>query len=203
MSGFFGRLKTLYERSSRRTPLLVQASTAGCVAAVGDVAMQVAERWRDTPTSSSMYDPARTARIASFRLLIFGPAYSLWLRCLERLPMPKAQGQAVLLKVLLDQSVWTPPSIGAFYTWMGCWEGLPPADCAARARAMLWPTLQVNWPFWGGIQLFTFSAVPPPWRVAWISVVHVFWNAFLSSMNQTARSAPPVCAPEATSDGDR
>ena len=49
--------------------------------------------------------------------------------------------------------------------------------------------MQINWPFWGAVQLLTFSVVPQPWRVAWISVVHVFWNAFLSSMNQAARIA--------------
>ena len=113
--------------------------------------------------------------------------------------MPNAQTQAVALKVVLDQAIWTPPSILAFYTWMAFHlDGLPLQSGVDRAKNMLWPTLQVNWPFWGGVQALTFSVVPQPWRVAWISVVHVFWNAFLSSMNQSARASQPATVVTAT-----
>ena len=83
-------------------------------------------------------------------------------------------------------------------------EGRPLRDGVRRAREMLWPTLQVNWPFWSMVQLLTFGVLPKPWRVAWISVVHVFWNAFLSSLNQRARAGPvggPLSAVESLTDG--
>lgn len=140
--------------------------------------MQAIERRRGAETR---YDPMRTARLCAFRLAVFGPAFSLWLRVLER------NVTRVPVKVALDQLVWTPPSISVFYTWMAVAEGHTLGEATARARRMLWPTLQVNWPFWCGVQLFTFSLVPPVWRMAWISCVHVGWNAFLSSLNQRAR----------------
>lgn len=47
-------------------------------------------------------DLARTMRIGSYRLLVFGPAYSLWLRFLEKkVQLPPAR--AFFAKMLLDQ----------------------------------------------------------------------------------------------------
>ncbi|CAE7457607.1 sym1 [Symbiodinium natans] len=188
------RIARLYERLRSKNPVLVQSATAGSVAAAGDLLMQSIEKASAAEGTAAPYDLARAGRIAAFRLCIFGPAYSAWLRVLERVPAPKHPAQGVVLKVLLDQIIWTPPSVISFYVWMGYMEGLHLDTCVERARTMLWPTLRINWPFWGGVQLLTFSVIPQPWRVAWISVVHVFWNAFLSSMNQAARMSQALSA---------
>lgn len=56
-----------------------------------------------------------------------------------------------------------------------------------RAQLMLWPTLQINWPFWCTVHLATFTVVPLQHRLVFISTVQVAWNAFLSGMNEAAR----------------
>jgi hypothetical protein len=93
----------LYENASRRQPLLVQSSTACTVAAVGDVLMQAVERGRQREAQAlevDRYDLTRTARLALFRLTIFGPGYSVWLRVLDR-AVPQSSQRAVVLKVVL------------------------------------------------------------------------------------------------------
>ena len=40
---------------------------------------------------------------------------------------------------------------------------------------------------WVPAHLLTFSVVPPAFRIAWVSTVHVVWNAFVSGLNEQAR----------------
>ena len=103
-------------------------------------------------------------------------------------------------QVLLDQLVWTPPSMVLFFVSMSVMEGAGAAagwrralgDAAAGERVpwdgMLWRTMQINWPFWGGVHSLTYSAVvAPQLRVLFVSLVSVFWNGVLSALNQGAR----------------
>ena len=179
-AGVMAQMAARYHNAAARAPVLVQSASAGCIAAVGDCLMQKIE--------GETWDAARTARIAAFRLLVFGPAYSIWMRTLEkkvRLPQTKA----VVAKIALDQLIWTPPSLMTFYFSMACMEGRGIHEGAERAKTMLWPTLRINWPFWSCVQLVTFSVVPVQHRVVWVSFVHVGWNAFVSGLNQQARVA--------------
>lgn len=110
-----------YERATTVRPLLVQSSMAGAIASLGDLLMQRIER-RET------IDAERTGRIALFRLTIFGPLYSLWMRNLERLVVVSSPARAVVAKTALDQLVWTPPSLSSFYIFsMLLLAGLEPS----------------------------------------------------------------------------
>lgn len=182
---FLRRAADAYGRASATQPLLVQSSTAGAIAATGDLLMQQIES-RQSADGPRRLDLQRTGRIALFRLAIFGPGYSLWMRLLERVTL-SSQSRTVAAKTVLDQLVWTPPSLSLFYVTMAALEGRSLADGVARARRMLWPTLQVNWPVWSCVHLLTFSVVPPAFRIAWVSTVHVVWNAFVSGLNEQAR----------------
>ena len=180
-----GRVAAAYGRASQSRPVIVQSCTSGCIASIGDVLMQqIEQRGSATP---KRWDRERTGRIALFRLTVFGPGYTLWMRSLERLVTVQGTARAVVAKTLLDQLVWTPPSLSIFYVSMAKLEGLRLADGFERAKRMLWPTLQVNWPFWCCVHLFTFTIVPPAWRMAWVSTIHVGWNAFISGLNEKAR----------------
>ena len=177
------RLAATYGRANASRPIAVQSATAGVIASAGDVLMQLIEgHQREKPL-----DLSRTGRIAAFRLAIFGPSYSLWMRALERTVVVSSTARAVVFKTLLDQLVWTPPSLSLFYVTMARLEGQPLATGVDRARRMLWPTLRVNWPFWCCVHVLTFSVVPPALRMAWVSTVQVGWNAFVSGLNETAR----------------
>jgi hypothetical protein len=173
-----------YQRLNTRWPTAVQAITASGIAGTGDLLMQAFERRRRpaTATADSSIDWARTGRFALFRLTVFGPLYSLWMnRVLNR---PSISWP---VKILLDQAVWTPPSLSSFYIFMAVFEGKSLRDGVDRARNLLWPTLQVNWPFWSVVQVFTFNCVPQQYRVAWVSLVQVGWNAFVSGLNEGSR----------------
>jgi protein Mpv17 len=172
------------------------------------------------------WDQERTLRLFGYRLLIFGPGYTLWLKLLEkRLGHLGTSAKGVATKVALDQLVWTPPSMTAFYMWMAFFEpperfvtsitpairpsvsSFPGVDFTQleqkyshginRVRDCLWPTLQVNWPFWSSVGCITFGLIPPKHRILWVSTLQVGWNAFLSNLNQRARlkrGAGSICS---------
>lgn len=178
--GLASRAGTVYGNASTARPVLVQSTSGAAIATAGDILMQ-----RIAPSEAG-HDWGRTARIAAHRLLVWGPGYSLWMRGLERFVRFPAS-RAVPAKILLDQLIWTPPSVGSFYFTMAVLEGKSTQDGVDRAQQMLWPTLQVNWPFWSCVQAVTFGVVPVPYRVAFVSTIHVGWNAWLSHMNEHAR----------------
>ena len=89
--------------------------------------------------------------------------------------------------MILDQGVWSPPALSVFYVYMRLLEGGTLEEGVERARQMLWPTLLVNWPCWGCVNCVTFTLLPLHFRVAWVSLFHVGWNAWLSGMNEKER----------------
>ena len=41
-------------------------------------------------------------------------------------------------------------------------------------------------PFWLSVHTVTFGVLPPYYRIAWASFAAVFWNAYMSHVNQIA-----------------
>jgi len=108
--------------------MLTQAVSAGAIACIGDVSMQVLEQRRAASSSSSSSSSSsddleweRTGRLCAYRATLFAPGYVLWLRLLERTLGASGPG-VVLKKVFLDQAVWTPPCMCVLYGWMGLAE---------------------------------------------------------------------------------
>ena len=122
-----GRATSAYMRANERRPMLTQALSAGAIACIGDVSMQLLEQRRVASRSSSSSSSSadleweRTGRLCTYRATMFAPGYVLWLRLLERTLGSSGPG-VVLKKVFLDQAVWTPPSMCVLYGWMGLAE---------------------------------------------------------------------------------
>jgi protein Mpv17 len=207
------RLGAAYQRAHAHAPLLTQCTAAGVIATLGDSTMQMVEREAATADEDqaeapdkaepTAWEAERTGRLVLYRSLLFAPGYTLWLGLLER-GLGAGTGAGIIVKkVLLDQLIWTPPSMLTLYSWMGLTEHIcateytMDADTLAegarlgweRARQCLWPTLQVNWPVWGVVGCITFGLVPVHLRVIWVSVVQVGWNAFLSGLNERTRQS--------------
>ena len=190
------RLGRHYRAVNERYPMSTQGAIAGVIATAGDLLMQWLEQRGTIMDAATMQvDVERTQLICAHRMFVFGPMYVLWLRVLESRvgSLGLSAGRTVVTKIAADQFIWTPPSMTGFYLWMGALE-LRGADWQlrlesglSRASDLLWPTLQVNWPFWAVVQSVTFSVVPIQHRVIWVSAVQVVWNAYLSHLNEGAR----------------
>ena len=167
-----------YARLNRRRPVVTQSCTALVVGAVGDAVMQGVERHRE---GGGGWDAARTGRLALYRGAIFGPLLSQWLALLER------RVPGVPLKIAADQLLFGPWAVAGFYFTIAALEGRTLAEAQHRAIALTPPTLAVGIPFWCCVHCITFTAVPAPYRIAWISLVQVGFNAFMSGVNASGQ----------------
>eukprot|EP00931_Biecheleriopsis_adriatica_P038380 TRINITY_DN21992_c0_g1_i2.p1 TRINITY_DN21992_c0_g1~~TRINITY_DN21992_c0_g1_i2.p1 ORF type:complete len:193 (+),score=9.98 TRINITY_DN21992_c0_g1_i2:68-646(+) len=175
------------QRALSQHPHVGNACFAAIVGGAGDVGNQL---YCGCPEE---YEPGRTMRLAGYRLCVWGPLYSCFVRALDRIIGPAASAGAVTSKILADQLVWTPPSMTLFYMCMAVAEG--GTVNAGWHRAMgesawdgtLWKTLKINWPFWGTAHIVTYALVPLTYRVAFVSMVSIAWNGILSGLNQAAR----------------
>jgi protein Mpv17 len=191
-----------YNHYNGKMPILVQAMTAGGIASAGDLICQTTEgrrlRWwpagagasdGDEAEGEQGYDWMRVGRLAAFRLFLFGPYYSMWLRTLHRYVVLPKKWQTVSAQIMLDQFIMAPPALSSFFMFMSMAEGNSIDDSVSRTRQTLWPTVQVNWCFWIPVQAVTFGIVPKGLQVGFVSLVQVGWNAWLSGVNNTARIA--------------
>ena len=141
-----------YNHYHGKKPILVQAITAGGIASLGDLLCQTTEgrrfSWFAGDEEDQGYDWMRVGRLASFRLFLFGPYYSMWLRYLHRNVALASKWQTVSAQILLDQILMAPPALFSFFTFMSLAEGNSLDDSIARSKQVLWPTVKVNWCFW-------------------------------------------------------
>ena len=193
-----------YNQCNEQMPTVVQAVTAGCIASVGDLICQTKEghrfNWwlkmfgnREADSSNyplkAGYDWMRTGRLAAFRLFIFGPCYSIWLRHLHRNVSFPSKWRTVTTQIILDQFLMAPPFLSGFFMFMSLSEGNSLDQSVERTKSTLWPTVKVNWCFWIPVQLINFGFVPKGLQVAFVSTIQVGWNAWLSGVNNDARVA--------------
>ena len=86
----------------QRHPHAVNAVVASGLAATGDVCCQLCEGG-----GADAYEPARTARLAAYRLCVWGPAYSAFVASLERVVGRGTSTRSVVQKVARQPS--SPP----------------------------------------------------------------------------------------------
>mmetsp|Transcript_39365 Transcript_39365/g.65310 ORF Transcript_39365/g.65310 Transcript_39365/m.65310 type:complete len:184 (-) Transcript_39365:59-610(-) len=160
------------------------AVTGGVIGAVGDAIMQ----WRE---GHSQLDWSRTTRLASFRTLHAPLVDSAWrvidTRLLAMGGVLATGITGAITRAVCDQLLLAPPSISFFFLSQGALEGLSFTECVERVHTSFVPAYKVALPFWGCVHVVTFGVIKPDFRIAWASVIAVFWNAFMSGQNQCAK----------------
>ncbi|KAJ2380287.1 hypothetical protein H4S02_006755 [Coemansia sp. RSA 2611] len=203
-------LRQFWSRWANRRPLLTLSLTNGVMGAIGDAIAQSIAPSPSPPlpqTDKAMlaghdgrrppYDFARTARFFVYGCM-FGPVAYRWYSLLDcRFPLPPvslasstagasnsaAKLLAIGKRVAVDQIVFAPVAIGAFFTVMGAMEGRCMDDIRASLRAKYSKALAGNYALWPWAQLVNFSVVPLIYRVPFASLVSVSWNVYLSRVN--------------------
>ncbi|KAF5335476.1 hypothetical protein D9611_012197 [Ephemerocybe angulata] len=171
-----------YNAALLRKPMMVQCLTAAAMFGVGDVIAQQAIEGR-----GKKHDFMRTARLTFYGGAMFGPIMTKWYSFLNRLKFPSPT-KALIYRVYLDQAVLTPAGVVFFYASMSTLEGQPAAAWPRLQEAYV-PTLLRNWAVFVPTQIVNFTLIPPHLRMVTIGVVSLFWNTYLSVMNQDLRKA--------------
>jgi len=163
-----------YQARLAARPLLTPSITTLILFATGDVAaQQLVER-----RGAAAHDAARTARMALYGGVVFGPAATLWFRVLQRHVVVASSANATIAaRVACDQLLFAPTFIGVFLGSMAVLEGASPAD---KLRRNYWDALRANYMIWPFVQGVNFKLVPLEHRVLFVNFISIGWNCYLS-----------------------
>jgi len=178
---------------TEREQYLWQIAAVAFLAMMGDMYAQIFEG-----TRYSEYDFGRTARFTLFRAVVAAPVYIYWLSKLDALAeqLSALTGMwPLLIKLLLDQGVYTPVYQVVFFCFLAALEGQPLSEGFRRCLLVLPQSIPVAWCFWLPVQAVCFHIVPLQWRVVYVNVFNIVWNTILSLFNSSASAAPVASMP--------
>ena len=158
--------------------LLANALTVALTAVGGDLLSQSLE--------ASGYSLARTVRFTLFRICFQMPIYAAWIGFLERFNHRIPPNAVPAAKTAIECVTYTPLYQMFFFTVMALSEGLALSEAFGRAVQTLPVSLPASFKFWIPVQLFTYGSCPVQWRVSFVNVVSLVWNAIMSSFNAGA-----------------
>eukprot|EP00198_Chlamydomonas_reinhardtii_P005718 XP_001695054.1 predicted protein [Chlamydomonas reinhardtii] len=171
-----------YERSLRRHPVLTQAASSALLWGLGDA---MAQRIEARCSGVAQPDGRRTALTAAFGGGIIGPSGHAWYQALDslvlRCGLVGSSRRAMLLKVVLDNLVYSPAYVLAFFAF-GCLaiDRLSPAEFKEQLRSQFVPTMLAEALVWPPYMALVFSRVPVPHQLLAVNVATLFDVCFLS-----------------------
>lgn len=105
----------------------------------------------------------------------------------DRVVPPELRLANIVRKVAMDQLLFGPVCITIFYCGVTALEGRSARDIAAEWRRKFLPTYRMEWTVWPLAQAINFYLMPAALRVAYVNVVTLLWNVYLSRMKHRGR----------------
>lgn len=169
-----------YHRALTKRPILVQSLSTAVLFGAGDViAQQIVEKqgWEK-------HDLQRTLRMTTFGGVFAGPTLSTWYRFVDKKVKTTNKFQGLATKVALDQFIFAPFFIAAFFTGQGLFEGKSLSEIKDKLTTGYTTALIGNYKIWPAVQVVNFYFTPLNYRLMVTNVVALGWNAYLSTVNQ-------------------
>ena len=169
-----------YSTALDTSPLVAKAMTAGFVGGLGDLC---AQRWTD---ANQAFDRERFLAVCFDGLLVSGPLLHMGYAWLERLMPCAGRGSMrnVLLQLAIDEFVFDPLFIGAFFFSTGAIERQHPwKETLPNLRAEYWPTLKgafITSAAFTPIQFCSFRYLPVKCRVLVVNLCDILWYGAVS-----------------------
>ena len=172
-----------YDAALVRRPILVKSVTSAALTSIADATAQSLER-RDSAEQRS-HDFVRTARQLAYSAA-FAPVLHGWYNLLTSVPRLSSP----FLRVLADQTVFSPLAHISFFTYMTLAKGGGIPDVAHELDVKFLPAMAANYAIWPIAQAVNFSLVPLRHRVLFVNAVGMFYSTFLSGLAHA--SGPPA-----------
>lgn len=102
----------------QKRPLLMNIATFVGLLTAADCTCQVIQH----KSLTFKYDFPRTARMATMGVIYYGPVFFYYYRFLDR-RFPGTNPRTVLIKMAIDQFIFTVPSVACFYIGMNFTSG--------------------------------------------------------------------------------
>lgn len=133
------------------------------------------------------FDIDRLVRYMAWGFLM-APLQLSWFAWLSGV-FPATEGHqtaAVMWRVFLDQIVFSPISLAAFFLFMGLCEGSDLKAVRRKMNVVFIPALKSNYVVWPAVQIFNFRVVPLQYQLPFASTVGICWTTYLSLKNEAA-----------------
>ncbi|KAH8827047.1 hypothetical protein DL96DRAFT_1710198 [Flagelloscypha sp. PMI_526] len=165
-----------YNESLRKRPMFIQSVSSAVLFAIGDIIAQQCIELR-----GFQHDFLRTLRGAFFSGAIMGPPLTLWFTYLNNLRYG-GKTQSAIWKVFLDQILISPVILLSFFVFMSILE-FKPSEILERLHKAYFSSLIRGWMVFFPTQLFNFFLIPAHLRLVFVNIVAMFWNTYLSLVN--------------------
>jgi len=163
-------------------PIFTKSLTISFLSGLGDVIVQ----WFESRSKGKFkLDKMRTAKMCIYGAVIGAPFNHYWYKWLDGaiLPgrvLPFLGNISNYKKLVLDQLLFAPFIICAFFTTMTLLDGKGPRAARDRIKTELVPTLKLNYLLWPAAQIINFTFVPPQHRVGYVGFLVMIWSCVLS-----------------------
>ncbi|CAH9077862.1 unnamed protein product [Cuscuta epithymum] len=164
-------------------PILTKSLSSSLIYAAADSTSQMI-----TMSSSDSLDIIRTLRMASFGLIILGPAQHVWFNFLGRI-LPRQDVVTSLKKLVMGQLVLGPFITGTFFSFNAVLQGESGNEIAARLKRDLLPTLMNGLMFWPLCDFLTYKAIPVHLQPLMNSSFAYLWTIYLTYMASLKKAA--------------
>ncbi|KAH7367640.1 vacuolar membrane protein [Plectosphaerella cucumerina] len=139
------------------------------------------------PDSKALPPPFDFERLTRFMAYGFcmAPVQFKWFKFLSQaFPITKTSAFGPAMKrVAMDQLVFAPFGVAAFFTIMTVAEGGGRRAVYHKLRDMYVPTLKANYLVWPAVQIINFRLMPVQFQLPFVSTVGIAWTAYLSLSN--------------------
>lgn len=164
-------------------PILTKSISSALIYAAADSTSQIT-----TASLSDSLDIERTLRMASFGLLILGPAQHVWFNFLGRI-FPRQDMVTSLKKLVIGQLVLGPFITGTFFTFNAGLQGENGREIASRLKRDLLPTLINGLMYWPLCDFLTYRAIPVHLQPLMNSSFAYLWTIYLTYMASLKKAA--------------
>ncbi|KAK9313429.1 hypothetical protein V1522DRAFT_410731 [Lipomyces starkeyi] len=172
-----------YNARLATAPILTHCVTTGFLFGAGDV---VAQTLSPDPALKGRYDYIRTARMCFHGGVVFAPVVSQWYKLIStRIVIPGRPMLEALARMAVDQTVWAPVGIASFYVSMGVLQLHSWEQIKQELQTKWWRTMVGNYAVWPAVQFVNFRIIPLDYRLMFVNIVSIGWNAFLSWFSAT------------------
>ena len=152
-------------------PIQTKTASGISVTALGDAMVQAQSFQRTAHDSSFTLDLRRTARQASFSMLM-APTAHFWFACLSRFRPGVA--------LLIDQLTFAPAANVLYLSWTFAWREGRLQGCYQEVKSKLWSALQASYLVWPAAMFLNFHFVPLNFRVLFTNCVGFWYGAFMT-----------------------
>ncbi|XP_013381407.1 mpv17-like protein [Lingula anatina] len=161
----------------RRYPVLKSMLSYGTIYAAADINDQLI-----IDHKKREYHGTVTLRRSLAGFLFIGPLVFTWLRIADRIFLPNRSSLYILRRVFVEQLVFAPVAISAFYSSNNLLEGRSFEESWKELRDKFWTSFKAGCVYFPMVQFINYKYISASRRILFLSSATFLWSTFMCYM---------------------